>query len=131
MAVEAEGTLITVHEASVQDHDGAPDVILAMLEKARQVATLWADGSDQGPKLASRREKLNLRSLLTIVDKSRETRGLTALYRRWVVKRTFAKLSQSRCLARDDERSFESAAPWAQLATCCFLMRQVARDTTA
>ena len=50
IAVDAEGTPIamTVHEASVQDRDGAPDLILAMLEKVPRVATVWADGGYQG-----------------------------------------------------------------------------------
>lgn len=46
IAVDTEGTPIamTVHEASVQDRDGAPDLILAMLEKAPQVATVCCVG---------------------------------------------------------------------------------------
>ena len=35
----------------MQDRDGAVEVILAMLEKAPQVAKLWADGGYAGPKL--------------------------------------------------------------------------------
>ena len=46
--------MIAVHEASVQDRDGAPEVILGMLEKAPQVTKLWADGGYAGPKLRNR-----------------------------------------------------------------------------
>ena len=133
IVVDVEGTPIamTVHEASVQDRDGAPDLILAMLEKAPRVAKLWADGGYQGPKLASRLEELKIGSLLEIVNKPKETKGFTVLYRRWVVERTFAWMSRCRRLAKDYERSFESSVAWAQLAACRFLMRRVARGITA
>ena len=69
--VTAEGASIeiVVHEASVQDRDCAPEVLLKMLEKAPQVATLWADGGYQGPKLASRLEELGIGTFLNIVHK--------------------------------------------------------------
>ena len=129
IVVDAEGAPIamTVHEASVQDRDGAPDLILAMLEKAPRVATVWADGGYQGPKLASRLEELTIGSLLEIVNKPKEIKGFTVLYRRWVVERTFAWMSRCRRLAKDYERSFESSVAWAQLAARRFLMRRVAR----
>ena len=46
IAVDVEGTpiAIRVHEASIQDRDGAPGVIVEMLEKAPRVKKLWADG---------------------------------------------------------------------------------------
>ena len=53
---------IAVHEASVQDRDGAPAVILAMLAAAPHAAKLWADGGYQGPKLASALKKLGDRT---------------------------------------------------------------------
>ena len=54
IAVDVEGTPIamTVHEASVQDRDGAPDVIEELMNKAPAVEKLWADGGYQGPETA-------------------------------------------------------------------------------
>ena len=50
IAVDVEGLpiVIAVHAADVQDRDGAPAVILRMLEKASAVTKLWADGSYPG-----------------------------------------------------------------------------------
>ena len=87
IAVDVEGTPITieVHTADVQDRDGAPGVIVGMLEKAPEVTKLWADGGYQGPKLLSKLEELGLGGLLEIVEKPKDISGFTVLYRRWVV----------------------------------------------
>ena len=129
IAVDVEGfpIEIVVHEASIQDRDGAPAVILGMLEKAPEVTKLWADGGYQGPKLASKLEELGLGGLLEIVEKPKDIKGFTILYRRWMIERTFGWLSRCRRLAKDYERSLESSLAWVRLAACRFLMRRVAR----
>ena len=133
ITVDTEGTPITtaVHEASAQDRDGAVEVILAMLEKAPQVAKLWADGGYAGPKLEQELAGHGLGPVLAIVQEPKEIKGFTVLCRRWVVERTFAWMSRCRRLAKDHERSLESSAAWAQLAACRFLMRRVAREISA
>ena len=69
MSVDIEGIpiAIRVHTADVQDRDGAPEVILAMLEKASTVTRLWADGGYQGPRLANRLAEPGRGGLLEIV----------------------------------------------------------------
>ncbi len=133
LTVDVEGFPIAlrVHEADVQDRDGAPAVILAMLEKAPQVTKLWADGGYAGPKLEAALAAHGLGSIVEIVQRPRETRGFTVLCRRWVVERTFAWMSRCRRLAKDFERTLESSLAWAQLAACRFLMRRVARGQAA
>lgn len=132
IAVDADGTPIAVrvHEAGVQDRDGAPAVILGMLEKAPQVTRLWADGGYQGPKLGSKLGELGLGGLLEIVEKPKDIKGFTVLYRRWVVERTFAWMSRCRRLAKDFERTLASSAAWAQLAACRYLVRRLARGAS-
>lgn len=132
VAVDVEGfpIAIAVHEASVQDRDGAPEVILGMLEKAPHVTKLWADGGYAGPKLEGALRDRGLGSIIEIVHKPKEIKGFTVLYRRWVVERTFAWMSRCRRLAKDFERTLESSLAWAQLAACRFLMRRVARGIT-
>ncbi len=111
IAVDVEGfpIAIVVHEASVQDRDGAPVVIRAMLEKAPTVIRLWADGGYQGPKLASTLQEMGLADLVEIVNKPKESKGFTVIPRRWVVERTFAWMSRCRRLAKDFERTLESS----------------------
>ena len=50
IVVDIEGLPIeiAVHAASVQDRDGAPAVILRVLEKAPRIKKIWADGGYQG-----------------------------------------------------------------------------------
>lgn len=133
IAVDVEGVplAILIQTADVQDRDGAPDVILAMLKKAPTVTRLWADGGYQGPKLAGKLLELGMDGLLKIVEKPKDVRGFTVLYRRWVVERTFAWMSRCRRLAKDFERTLSSSLAWAILAACRFLMRRVARGITA
>ena len=132
LVVDVEGLPIeiAVHPASVQDRDGAPAVILRVLEKAPQIRKIWADGGYQGEKLASALKKLGIGSDLEIVKKPKDVKGFTVLYRRWVVERTFAWMSRCRRLAKDCERSLESSLAWAQLAACRFMMRRIARAAT-
>ncbi len=96
LAVDVEGTAIAVrvHEASVQDRDGAPAVILGVLEKAPTVTELWADGGYRGPKLAAKLADPGLADWLEIVEKPKDSKDFTLLYRRWVVERTFAWMSR-------------------------------------
>ena len=132
VAVDVEGhpIAIRVQVASVQDRDGAPEVILAMLAKAPTVTRLWADGGYQGPKLARALADLGIADLIEIVQKPKDLKGFTVLYRRWVVERTFAWMSRCRRLAKDFERSLSSSLAWSMLAACRFLMRRVARGAT-
>ena len=132
IAVDVEGLpiVIAVHAADVQDRDGAPAVILRMLEKASAVRKLWADGGYQGPKLVLRLGEHGLGGLLEIVEKPKDIKRFTVLYRRWVVERTFAWMSRCRRLAKDYERSLASSLAWCQLAACRFMMRRVARETS-
>ena len=128
MAVDVEGLPIVME---VQDRDGAPAVILAMPEKAPTVTRLWADGGCQGPKLAAKLRDLGLADFLEMVEKPKESKGFTVLYRRWVVERTFAWMSRCRRLAKDFERTLESSRAWVRLAACRFLGRRLARGASA
>ena len=132
LVVDAEGLPLglAVHAASVQDRDGAPAVILGVLEKAPHIQKIWADGGCRGGKLASALTKLGIGTDLEIVKKPKDVKGFTVLHRRWVVERTFAWMSRCRRLAKDCERSLESSLAWAQLAACRFMMRRITRAAT-
>ena len=53
-------------------------------------------------------------------------RGFQLLPRRWVVERTFAWLGRNRRLARDFERTIESATAWLYLASIQLITRRIA-----
>ncbi len=133
LAVDVEGSplAIQIHEASVQDRDSAPPLILELLAKSPTVKKLFADGGYAGPKLAGRLKKLGLSDLLEIVVKPKGKQGFTVLSRRWVVERTFAWLGRCRRLAKDFERTVASSVAWVKLAICRFLMRRVAKSLSS
>ena len=132
LVVDVEGLPLglAVHAASVQDRDGAPAVILGVLEKAPHIQKIWADGGYRGGELASALTKLGIGTDLEIVKKPKDVKGFTVLHRRRVVERTFAWMSRRRRLAKDCERSLESSLAWAQLAACRFMMHRIARVAT-
>ena len=74
---------------------------------------------------------MGIADLVEIVGKPKESKGFTVLYRRWVVERTFAWMSRCRRLAKDFERTLESALAWVRLAACRFLVRRIARGVSA
>ena len=119
--------VVEVHAASVQDRDGAPVVIAALLEVAASVKKLFADSGYAGPKLQEALKDLGVSKLIEIVPKPKDAKGFTVLYRRWVVERTFAWMGRCRRLAKDVERTLASSVAWVKLAACRFLMRRVAR----
>ena len=129
IAVDTEGSPIAVrvHPADVQDRDGAPEVILAMLAKAPEVSILWADGAYGGPKLRGALARRGVNELIETVEKPKDIREFTVLSRRWVVERTFAWMGRCRRLAKDFERHEENSLAWARLAACRFLLRRAAK----
>ena len=129
IAVDVEGSpiVVDVHEPSVQDRDGAPAVIVALLEVAVCVKKLFADSAYAGPKLHDALKELGVSELIEIVPKPKGAKGFTVLSRRWVVERTFAWMGRCRRLAKDVERTVASSLAWAKLAGCRFMMRRVAR----
>ncbi len=132
LIVDADGTpiVMTVHTADIQDRDGAPDLIAKLLETVPTVCRLFADGGHPGQKLRERLEGMGLSNVIRIVEKPKDVKGFTVLYRRWVVERTFAWMGRCRRLSKDYERLCENSLAWAQLAACRFPPRRVARAST-
>jgi len=129
VTVDGEGSpiAIRIHAADGQDRDGAPEVILAMLAKAPEVQKLWADRGCTGLKLRAALPECGRGPLIEIVHKPKAIKGVTVLYRRWVVERTFAWMARCRWLAKDVERAVASSLAWVPHAACRFRMRRVAR----
>lgn len=129
IVVDVEGSPIVaeVHAASVQDRDGAPAVIMALLEVTVCVKKLFADSGYGGAKLQEVLNDLGVSELIEIIPKPKGAKGFTVLSRRWVVERTFAWMGRCRRLAKDVERTVASSLAWVKLAGCRFMMRRVAR----
>jgi len=98
-----------------EDRDGAVDVVKAIRHRFPWLRHLFADGGYAGDKLATALAGLG-RWTIEIVKRPATAEGFVLLPRRWVVERTFAWLGRCRRLAKDFERSIESATAWALVA---------------
>lgn len=118
---------IRVHAANIQDRDGAPDVFGLLKREAPKLRHVFADGGYAGPKLRGALAKIG-RWIIQIVKRSDTAKGFEVLPRRWVVERTFAWLGRCRRLAKDWERTIESAEAWILIAHIRRLTRHLARS---
>lgn len=118
--------VLEVHEANVQDRDGAPGVFARLRREAPKLRHVFADGGYAGPKLREALVSIG-RWTIQIVKRSDTARGFEVLPRRWVVERTFAWLGRCRRLAKDWERTIESAEAWLLIAHIRRLTRHLAR----
>lgn len=118
---------LQVHEAGVQDRDGAPGVFARLRRESPKLRHVFADGGYAGPKLRDALIGIG-RWTIQIVKRSDSAKGFEVLPRRWVVERTFAWLGRCRRLAKDWERTIESAEAWVLIAHIRRMTRLLARS---
>src|SRR6266849_10435549 len=115
-----------VHEASIQDRDGAPLLLAAVRYAFPWLRHVFADAGYAGDKLQTALKKLG-KWTIEIVKRVQTTPGFHLIKRRWVVERTIAWLNRNRRLAKDFEASIESALAWLMIASVKLLTRRLAR----
>jgi transposase len=115
-----------VHEADIQDRDGAKITIDEVLERFPSLRHFFADGGYRGDKLAAFIERRD-DCALEIVKRPDQAKGFVVLAKRWVVERTFAWLGRCRRLAKDWETSIASAEAWTYIASIRIISRRLAR----
>ena len=125
---DSQGFLVgaVVHAADVQDRDGAPDVLASIRYRFPWLRHVFADGGYAGDKLRAALTKIGT-WVIEIIKRSDRGKGFETLSRRWVVERTFAWLNRNRHLAKDFERTIESATAWLYLASIQLITRRIAR----
>lgn len=117
---------LVVHSASVQDRDGAPEVLNSIRTRWPWLRHVFADGGYAGPKLRAA-SSCKGDWTLEIIKRSDTAKGFEVLPRRWVVERTFAWLGRCRRLAKDWEKVVASAEAWIFVAHIRLLTRRLAR----
>lgn len=117
---------LVVHEADIQDRDGAPKVLASIRQAFPWLRHIFADGGYAGEKLTDALAPLG-QWTLEIIKRSDAAKGFVLLPRRWVVERTFAWLNRNRRLAKDFEHLITSATAWIFVASVKLIMRRVAR----
>jgi transposase len=115
-----------VHEASIQDRDGAPALFQLIRSAFPWLRHVFADGGYAGPKLKKALASIG-RWTIEIVKRSDAAKGFKLLPRRWVVERTIAWLNRNRRLAKDFEATIASAEAWLMIASVKLLSRRLAR----
>ena len=127
IVVDTQGLFVglVVHPADIQDRDGAVAVLASIRRLYPWLRHIFADGGYAGSKLADALKKFG-KWTLEIVKRSDHARGFELLPRRWVVERTFACLGMDRRLAKDFERSIQSAEAWTLIASIRTTMRKIA-----
>lgn len=127
IVTDTEGHLVglVVHEADVQDRDGAVLVLRSIRHLYPWLRHIFADGAYAGDKLRDALSRLGDWSL-EIVKRADDAKGFVVVRRRWVVERTFAWLGRCRRLAKDFEASIDSAVAWVFVANIRLLTRKLA-----
>jgi putative transposase len=123
---DTQGFLVgaVIHTADIQDRDGAPDVLARIRHSFPWLRHVFADGGYAGEKLKNALTKIG-EWTLQIIKRSDKAKGFEVLPRRWVVERTFAWLNRNRRLAKDFERTIESATAWLFLASVQLMIRRI------
>jgi hypothetical protein len=130
LLTDTAGFLIAgiVHEASVQDRDGAPALLEFDPKCFPLVTYVFADGA--GPKTQKGdclKRPLDHRDRQTIRCRER----LQIIATAGVVERTIACLNRNRRLAKDFEATIASAEAWLMIASVKLLSRRLARARSA
>ena len=92
---------VVIQSASVQDRDGAADVVSKMLESWKKIIKIFADGGYRGQLITTIKTKFKIE--LEIVKRD-ELHIFKILPKRWIVERTFAWIDTNRRNSKNYER---------------------------
>jgi len=129
---DTQGNLLwcMVHSASIQDRDGAPDLIAMVQDIFPSLQVLFADGGYAGNKLQTVLQAIQA-PRLEIVRRPQKAKGFVVIARRWVVERTFAWLGRCHRLAKDWEKRLASSEAWLLIASIRRQMRFLAKAASS
>jgi transposase len=129
IVTDTQGHMLTgvVHEANIQDRDGAPSLINLACASFPCIVHIFADGGYAGEKLEEALAK-NGGPAIEIVKHPDDAKGFVLVARRWVVERTLAWVNRCRRLAKDWEATIASSEAWLIIASIRQLSRRIARN---
>ena len=126
IAVDTQGLLlgVVVHAASIQDADGAGDLLRRIKPLYCWLRAVFADGSYN--RIAALLACFLLGLTLVIVRRAPGTKGFVVLSRRWVVERTLGWLGRWRRLSKDYEHLPEVSEAMVTLAMIRLMVHRLA-----
>lgn len=113
-----------VHEASIQDRDGAKLVLFALMAVLSTLLLVWADQGYAG-QLVEWVKNQAWGWKLEIVKKLQGLDGFHLLPHRWIVERTFGWFGNYRLLAKEYETSITSSEADIDLAMIHLMLRRL------
>jgi len=116
---------VVVHEASLQDRDGAKLVLQRLQGRFARLSLIWADGGYAGKLIEWAKDFASW--TLEIVKRNDDLKGFHVLPRRWVVERTFGWLGRYRRLSKDYEQLPENSEALILLAMINLMSRRVSK----
>jgi putative transposase len=128
IATDTQGLLLAlrVHTANVQDVHGAVPLLGSLRSTFPKLRHLFADRVYRGRQLREAASKFG-RWRIEIVTRTERVGTFKPERKRWVVERTFAWIGRNRRLAKDFERTIESAEAWFLIASVRLLCQRLAR----
>ncbi|MEJ0073982.1 MAG: IS5 family transposase [Alphaproteobacteria bacterium] len=118
---------VLVHAANIQDNHGAVPLLRTLRQTFPRLRYVVADRVYRGPKLRKAIAAFG-RWRIEIVTRSERIGTFKPEPKRWVIERTFAWLGRNRRLAKDFERTIESAEAWFLIASVRLISRRLARQ---
>lgn len=118
---------VLITPASVQDREGAADLLGLLAHTFSRIKLIWADSAYAG-KLIQWIHGLrrHTRITLEIVRRSDQQQGFQVQRKRWIVERTFGWLTRYRRLRCDYEEHMESSAAMIHIAMISLMLKRLA-----
>jgi len=112
---------VVIQSASVQDRDGAVDVVTKMLESWKKVVKIFADGGYRGQLIETIKAKFKIE--LEIIKRD-ELHTFKILPKRWIVERTFAWIDTNRRNSKNYERLNNTSVAMVHLSAIRIMLKR-------
>jgi transposase len=120
--------VVVVTAASVQDRDGAKQLLGVLRHRFSRLRHLWADGAYAGPLVNWVRALRYQRPIrLEITKRSDKAKGLVVIPKRWIVERTFGWFNRYRRLSKDYELLPATSEALIQVTMIHLMIRRLAK----
>jgi len=112
---------VVIQSASVQDRDGATDVIDKLMESWKKIIKIFADGGYRGKLIDTVKSKFKI--TLEIIKRD-ELHTFKILPKRWIVERTFSWIDTNRRNSKNYERLDQTSEAMVHLSAIRIMLNR-------